>query len=141
MSEDKETLTAQTISPDERSEGMKLIELMENKFTRKILKDKQAKIDELEKKNKAYEQVINGDTQLISEYAADVTRLKDKVKELKPILRALREAGTRLNELGHYGIDFGEGKYECDVAQVAQEYFKSETYLNIKHLLEDKKCP
>lgn len=46
---------------------------------------------------------------------------KDKIKSLEA---KLEKAVAALNELGHYGIDFGYGPYDCDVAKIAQDTLK-----------------
>ena len=48
----------------------------------------------------------------------DVFKLAEQLETERAKNKVLVEA---LKELGHYGIDFGYGKYECDVAKTAQE--------------------
>lgn len=48
-----------------------------------------------------------------------------KQKKIEELEKKLAEAKKALNELGHYGIDFGYGPYDCNVAQVAQDCLKS----------------
>jgi hypothetical protein len=53
---------------------------------------------------------------------------KEKMKILTEMLeksdRETAKLVEALEKLGHYGIDFGYGKFECDVAKVAQEALK-----------------
>ena len=52
---------------------------------------------------------------------AEIKQLKQENEKLKSHVDTAKKA---LNELGHYGIDFGYGKYDCDVAKIAQEAIK-----------------
>ena len=55
----------------------------------------------------------------------NLVKIHDKVeKENAELKRKLDLAVGALEKLGHYGIDFGCGKFECNVAGVAQEALK-----------------
>ena len=42
-------------------------------------------------------------------------------KENEDLRAKLNIAEKALNEIGHYGIDTGHGKYDCDFVKIAQE--------------------
>lgn len=93
-------------------DAIKLYESLSEEFVRKGIASN--RFSELEQLFKIAEVSLTD----YEDKEKELTTANKRISSLNARLEVLEEA---LKELGHYGIDFGYGKYDCDVAKVAQQ--------------------